>query len=75
MTREQVHEAIDRLTEDQLSRVQEVLEQFSADDPRGRWRRIAGLRVPDIWPPDYGDFTPVRIEGESVSEQLIRDRR
>ena len=31
----------------------------------------------EIWPPDYGDFRPIRLagEGESVAEQLIRERR
>jgi hypothetical protein len=75
MTKEQVHQAIDRLTEEQLNKVQAVLEQLHTDDPRERWRSIPGLRLPEEWPPDYGNFEPVRLDGESVSEQLIRERR
>ncbi len=56
MTKEQIHEAIDQLNPDQLNQLQSVLEQLSRDDPRERWRRITGLKVPAIWPPDYGDF-------------------
>jgi hypothetical protein len=75
MTKDQVHEAIDRLTDDQLNQVRAVLEQLSAGDPRGRWRNIPGIRLPAVWPPDYGDFRPVEVPGEPVSEQLIRERR
>jgi len=75
MTREQVHEAIDRLDEGQLDEVRTVLEKISATDPRERWRRIPGLQMPDRWPPDFGDFQPLKLDGEPVSEQLIRDRR
>jgi hypothetical protein len=75
VTKEQIHEAIDRLNPDQLSHVQSVLEQLSGDDPRERWKGISGLRVPAVWPPDYGDFRAVRLTGESVADQLIRERR
>ncbi len=75
MTKEQVHEAIDRLTEDQLNKVEAVLEQLDREDPRKRWKSIRGLRVPEEWPPDYGEFEAVRVEGEAVSDQVIRDRR
>jgi hypothetical protein len=75
MTKEQVHQAIDRLNDEQLNKVQAVLEQLHTDDPRERWRSIPGLRIPEQWPPDYGGFDPVRLEGEPVSEQLIRERR
>jgi hypothetical protein len=74
-TKEQVHQAIERLSDDQLSKIQAAIEQLTADDPRERWRSIPGLQLPDVWPPDYGDFQPVKLEGESVSEQLIRERR
>ena len=75
MTKEQIHEAIDRLSPDQLNQVQTVLEQLSREDPRERWRSIAGLSVPPVWPPDYGDFTAVTLSGESVADQILRDRR
>lgn len=74
-TKEQVHEAIDRLNDEQLNKVQAVLEQLSTEDPRERWRSIPDLRVPEEWPPDYGDFEPVKLDGEPVSERLIRERR
>ena len=60
MTKGQIHEAIDRLNPEQLNRVESVLEQLSGDDPRDRWRKIANLKVPALWPPDYGEFTAVR---------------
>jgi len=75
MTKEQIHEAIDRLSPDQLNQVQTVLEQLSHEDPRERWRSIAGLKVPAVWPPDYGDFKAVRLTGEAVADQIIRERR
>ena len=75
MTKGQIHEAIDRLNPEQLNRVESVLEQLSGDDPRDRWRKIANLKVPALWPPDYGEFTAVRLAGESVADQLIRERR
>ncbi len=75
MTKEQIHEAIDRLNVDQLSHVEAVLEQLSREDPRERWRSIAGLKVPAVWPPDYGDFKAVRLSGEAVADQIVRERR
>jgi hypothetical protein len=75
MTKEQIHDAIDRLSPDQLNQVRTVLEQLSREDPLERWRSIAGLGLPVAWPTDYGDFTAVTLLGESVAEQLIRERR
>ncbi len=77
MTKEQIHEAIDRLTPDQLTQINAALEQISHEDPRERWRSIPGLKLPEIWPPDYGDFNPIKLtgEGESAAEQLIQERR
>ena len=46
MTKEQIHEAIDRLSPDQLNQVRTVLEHLSREDPRERWRSIGGLKVP-----------------------------
>ena len=75
MTKEQMHKVIDRLTEEQLNKVAAVLKELEGEDPRERWKSIRGLRVPEEWPPDYGEFEAVRVEGEPVSEQLIRERR
>ena len=74
VTKEKLHQAIERLNDEQIGRVQAVLEQLSAD-PRERWRSIPGLGVPEQWPPDFGDFEAVKLDGEPVSEQLIRERR
>ena len=38
-------------------------------------KSIPGIRLPDHWPPQYPDFEPIAIEGEPLSEQLIRERR
>jgi hypothetical protein len=75
VTKQQIHEAIDRLSPDQLNQVQTVIEHLSHPDPRERWRSIAGLKVPEVWPPDYGDFQAVRLTGEAVADQIIRERR
>ncbi len=40
-----------------------------------RLKNISGLRVPEHWPPQFAQFDPLTIEGESVPEQLIRERR
>ena len=42
MTKEQMHEAIDRLTEKQLNKVEAVLEELEREDPRERWKGILG---------------------------------
>lgn len=38
-------------------------------------KSIPGLRLPSQWPPRFSTFEPVVVEGEPVSEQLIRERR
>lgn len=75
MTKEQVHEVIDRLTEEQFNKVQAVLEELDAEDPRERWKAIPGLRTPAHWPPRFGKVERLQVEGELASEQLIRERR
>ena len=75
MTKEQMHKVIDRLTEEQLNKVEAVLEQLDTEDPRERWKTIPGLRVPEEWPPRFGKVERLQVEGESASEQLIRERR
>jgi hypothetical protein len=37
--------------------------------------KIPGIGMPKHWPPRFGDFEPIKVEGEPVSEQLIRERR
>jgi hypothetical protein len=38
-------------------------------------KSIPGIQLPAHWPPQFADFAPIPIEGEPVSEQLIRERR
>ncbi len=47
----------------------------SADPVWERLKMIPGVKLPDRWPPQYEKFEPLRVEGEPVSEQLIRERR
>ena len=37
--------------------------------------KIPGIGMPKDWPPIFDDFEPIKVEGEPVSEQLIRERR
>lgn len=50
-------------------------EAAPADPVWRRLRRIPGVELPDHWPPQFEKFEPLRVEGEPVSEQLIRERR
>jgi hypothetical protein len=65
---------------------EEILEQALAQrvahhlpsPPDPVWLRLnsmPGVKLPDHWPPQFENFEPVKLEGESVSEQLIRERR
>jgi hypothetical protein len=47
----------------------------SPDPVWERLKAIPGLKVPDHWPPHFEKFEPIKVEGEPVSEQLIRERR
>jgi hypothetical protein len=38
-------------------------------------KSIPGIKLPDHWPPRFEKFEPLLLEGEPVSEQLIRERR
>jgi hypothetical protein len=38
-------------------------------------RSMRGVKLPDHWPPQFEKFEPLAVEGEPVSEQLIRERR
>jgi hypothetical protein len=51
-------------------------EQGGPNDPV--WQRLnsmPGVKLPDRWPPHFEVFEPIHVEGEPVSEQLIRERR
>jgi hypothetical protein len=65
---------------------EEILEKALAElagrelgaPPDAVWQRlkaIPGVKLPDRWPPRFEKFEPLRVEGEPVSEQLIRERR
>jgi hypothetical protein len=65
---------------------EEILEQALAElagrelsvPPGPVWQRlktIPGVKLPDHWPPRFEKFEPLRVEGEPVSEQLVRERR
>ncbi|MGI8742904.1 MAG: ribbon-helix-helix domain-containing protein [Bryobacteraceae bacterium] len=36
---------------------------------------LKGVRPPAHWPPQFGDFEPLAVEGELPSRQLINERR
>lgn len=76
-TRQDLHEAIDKLTDDQVKKVIEAVKRVIASNPYELLKGAPGIRVPDEWPPEYQVFEPIKIsqEGELPSEQLIRERR
>jgi hypothetical protein len=47
----------------------------AADPLLEKLKGIPGLRLPAQWPPRFASFEPIQVEGEPVSEQLIRERR
>ncbi len=78
MTKEEVHEAIDRLNEDQLRPVATLLEELLPSGKDKLWEQlkgIAGIRLPAHWPPRFGPVERAQVEGEMASERLIRERR
>ncbi len=74
-SREDLHRAIDQLSEDQLRQVSAVVERLLQPDWWQRLARIPGVRMPAEWPGQFENVERVRVEGELVSEQLIRERR
>lgn len=76
-TRQDLHEAIDKLTDDQLEKVIKAVKPIVESNPYEILKNAPGIRVPDEWPPQYPVFEPIKIslEGELPSEQLIRERR
>ena len=73
--REDLHQAIDHLTEEQLSAVAEAIEKIQNSNPRIVLKDLSGFRLPAHWPPQFSDFEPLPSGGELASEQLIRERR
>jgi len=37
--------------------------------------KIPGIGMPEHWPPEFQRHEKLKVEGEPVSEQLIRERR
>lgn len=46
-----------------------------ADPVWQKLKTMPGLHLPDHWPPQFAQMEPLHVEGESVSEQLVRERR
>jgi hypothetical protein len=77
-SRDELHEAINRLTEDQALKVMGVVRRFLYDgsDPVvERLSAIPGIRMPASWPPRFKPVRPLSAEGELASDRLIRERR
>lgn len=74
-SREELHRAIEQLSEDQLRQVSVVVEGLLHPDWRRRLAGIPGVRMPAEWPGKFERVDRVRVEGELVSEQLMRERR
>ena len=75
--RAQLHQAIDKLTDKQVESVKHnvdmLLEQANNDDLH-ELLRIPGIRLGRAMDPDRMRFEPIKVDGELVSEQLIRER-
>ncbi len=76
--RSELPEAIDRLNENQVGHVMAMVQGLLEKQPDPvleRLKRIPGVELPAHWPPQFEQFEPVQVEGEPISEQLIRERR
>jgi len=76
--RNELHQVIDRLNDEQAERVRALVQQLLTQKPDPLWeclKTIPGLTVPDHGPPQFAAFEPLPVEGEPASEQLIRERR
>lgn len=75
----EILKAIDQLPPAQRDEVRQRL-NFVADDPRfalAEKLRAAGVgvRTPKPLDPSRKPFTPIKLEGEPLSAQIIRERR
>ena len=66
--------------EDEESTREEVLQLGGAlrkdpDPVQERLRTIPGVKLPVHWPPWFRRVEPLKVEGELVSERLVRERR
>ncbi len=65
-TRNELHEAIDRLNEEQAEQVLALVQHLLAQKPDPLWeclKTIPGLTLPDHWPPQFGYFCPTPRKG------------
>ncbi len=74
-SRAALHQLLDELPEEQMPAAFAALTQVQQDTLRSILASIPGLRLPAHWPPQFADFELMPYEGESPSEQLIRERR
>jgi hypothetical protein len=74
-SREELHRTIDDLDEEQLRQVKGAVEGILGDDLRRHLSRIPGVQVPANWPPRFDLVERLRVEGEPMSEHLMRERR
>ncbi len=75
--RSELHEAIDRLSDKQVESVKnnvDALLEHSNDESLHELLKIPGIRFGRPMDPDRLRFEPIKVEGERVSEQLIRER-
>ncbi len=79
-THAELHQAIDQLDDAQAKEVMTLVQDLlngRTDVVLERLKKIPGIRLPANWPPQFERVQPVKLEGEgeSASEQLIRERR
>ncbi len=77
-SRTELHEAIDELSDEQVDLVKKTVEDLlrQSDDEalRQALMKIPGIQIGKEVDPERKQFVPIKVEGELVSEQLIRDR-
>jgi hypothetical protein len=72
--REEINEVLQDLDDEQLQQVLQAIKPI-VNDPFAGLRGVPGIHLPEHWPPEFEEFEPIKVEGEPVSEQLIRERR
>lgn len=73
--REELSRVIGQLSQDQLEEVMKVVQELLTGDQLEKLRRTPGVLVPAQWPSRFPKVEKLVVEGEPVSEQLIRERR
>ena len=73
--RQELHQLVDQLSEEQLREAANVLENLRRASFATLLRDIPGVRMPEEWPPRFTDVEPIPVSGELPSEKLIRERR